>query len=273
MNRTVLLFTVLLLGGSVFSQKQLQITYENHTYGFRNIRSSKVKVVSTNEACLSIWEDKWHEMECVGRGSNIRPELSHDYKLIKKYHYKDYQSNMIYYSDAKLFECFICEEQKQFKWEIHKEEKEILGYICTKAITHYRGRDYVAWFTTQLPFKAAPWKYHGLPGVMLEVKSLDDFTSMRAISIKITDDEKPENPFKKKRLISWEEFTELYKEKLLRGYKRLQASNARHGISYAGPNRPRIEIICSFNKLPEGKKERWGKRLKEDKNPKEKSDK
>ncbi|WP_421919148.1 GLPGLI family protein [Marinifilum sp.] len=70
------------------------------------------------------------------------------------------------------------------------ETKKILSYKCFKATCSFRGRDYVAYFTKDIPFKAAPWKFHGLRGVMLEVYSTDEYCNWVAESIEI-------RPFKK----------------------------------------------------------------------------
>lgn len=52
-------------------------------------------------------------------------------------------------------------------WKIDKETKKIANLDCQKATTNYMGRDYIAWFTSSLSFRAGPWKLHGLPGLII----------------------------------------------------------------------------------------------------------
>lgn len=53
------------------------------------------------------------------------------------------------------------------QWDIEADTMSISGYKCQKATTHFAGRDYIAWFTTALPLKAAPYKFDGLPGTII----------------------------------------------------------------------------------------------------------
>ncbi|MDR2064781.1 MAG: GLPGLI family protein [Prevotellaceae bacterium] len=54
-------------------------------------------------------------------------------------------------------------------WKILSEIKDFDGYKCQKATCTFRGRDYVAWFTREIPVKEGPWKFNGLPGLIVKV--------------------------------------------------------------------------------------------------------
>lgn len=56
----------------------------------------------------------------------------------------------------------------QNDWKLMKEEKEIGGYHCQKAVCTRGGRIWYAWFTRDLPYTAGPRYLVGLPGVVLE---------------------------------------------------------------------------------------------------------
>ncbi|QCY71120.1 GLPGLI family protein [Antarcticibacterium flavum] len=62
------------------------------------------------------------------------------------------------------------EDLKQFEWEILPETKEITGYKVQKATTRFAGRDYIAWFTPEIPISDGPYKFNGLPGLILEIQ-------------------------------------------------------------------------------------------------------
>lgn len=68
------------------------------------------------------------------------------------------------HSDVYTYE----EKLPQQNWTIKTEFKTIHGYKCQKATTRYLGRNYVAWYTQEIPLSNGPWKLGGLPGMILE---------------------------------------------------------------------------------------------------------
>lgn len=68
-----------------------------------------------------------------------------------------------------VFNSYIIEEPATApQWKISNDTLTIGGYHCQKASTHFKGRDYTAWFCADLPFHAGPWKLNGLPGAILQ---------------------------------------------------------------------------------------------------------
>ena len=61
------------------------------------------------------------------------------------------------------------ENNPPMKWKLINEEKEILSQKCFKAITSFRGRNFIAWYTKDIPINDGPYKFSGLPGLILEV--------------------------------------------------------------------------------------------------------
>lgn len=58
-------------------------------------------------------------------------------------------------------------------WEIHEDTLMILGYCCQKATCTFRGRKYTAWFSMDIPISNGPWKFGGLPGLILKVCDME----------------------------------------------------------------------------------------------------
>lgn len=77
-----------------------------------------------------------------------------------------------------------------FKWEIENNETKKIGdYICKKATTTFRGRNYIAWYTLDFPTQFGPWKFNGLPGLILEVYDETDRFHWVVLKIKPSNNE------------------------------------------------------------------------------------
>ena len=68
-------------------------------------------------------------------------------------------------------------------WKMSFGTKEIHGYQCFKAECDFRGRHWTAWFTMQIPVKDGPWKFGGLPGLILEMEESRGHYAFRCIGI------------------------------------------------------------------------------------------
>lgn len=56
-------------------------------------------------------------------------------------------------------------------WEFMPEAGDsILGYECSKATAEFAGRRYTAWFTSEIPLPFGPYKFGGLPGLILKIE-------------------------------------------------------------------------------------------------------
>lgn len=85
---------------------------------------------------------------------------------------KSSEANTItYYDNAGLDKYFYQETVEPCEWVIGDSVKEILGYECFEATTDFHGRHWTAWFTPEIPLVNGPWKFDGLPGLILEAES------------------------------------------------------------------------------------------------------
>lgn len=107
----------------------------------------------------------------------------------KKVFYQDFNKDTLI-SRINLFsEQFIVEENiPQLKWEIHDEEKMLDKYLLKKATLYFRGRNYIAWFSEEYPLPYGPWKFSGLPGLIMEIYDTTKRYHWQVNSIKQTEE-------------------------------------------------------------------------------------
>ena len=79
---------------------------------------------------------------------------------------------------------FIYEEKNKLKWQITNDTKLINNYLCQKATTTFGGRNYVSWFTNEIPISDGPYKFKGLPGLIIKIYDQEKHYDFELFSFK-----------------------------------------------------------------------------------------
>lgn len=61
------------------------------------------------------------------------------------------------------------EDCPALKWTLVEGDTVIADYHCKKATTSLFGRDYIAWYSTDVNLPYGPYKFNGLPGLIFKV--------------------------------------------------------------------------------------------------------
>ena len=111
-----------------------------------------------------------------------------------KDYWSEYQYSQIYVRDRQLTDWAVMpsadfnqyrytEPWPSMQWTLGTEKQTICGYQCQKATCHWRGRDYEAWFTSAIPMKSGPWKFGGLPGLIMKIYDTKHLYTWEAVSV------------------------------------------------------------------------------------------
>lgn len=75
------------------------------------------------------------------------------------------------------------ETYPQQEWTIQSDTSTICGYVCQKAVCTFCGRSFEAWFSPDIPVGMGPWKFGGLPGLILKLYDKDRLYRFECVNI------------------------------------------------------------------------------------------
>jgi len=141
---------------------------------------------------------------------------------------KDYKSkNIVFKSNSSFVKDKIVKDSMNLiNWKINTTVSiNILGYDCYKATGNFRGRNYTAYYTPKIPKADGPFKFSGLPGLILKISSDDNYTSFEATKIDLGDNNTyPIYPDEfKKKLILFKDYVNLVKKSCKQQLKEIYA--------------------------------------------------
>lgn len=115
-------------------------------------------------------------------------------------------------------DCRCSENIPVQNWELQEDTLTITGYLCQKATCRFRGRDYTAWFAPDIPINNGPWKFGGLPGLILKVYDNDKLWIFECTAI-----QNHQKKFLIKAHNAYKQFPNIERTKLLKFYNNIHA--------------------------------------------------
>jgi len=106
------------------------------------------------------------QMTANGGHGNFRVDRKHAGSATEYYLFP--AENKLIRKEKLLNSYLIAGPLPAIDWKINTATATFGGMHCQKATTHFKGRNYTAWFCPDIPSHGGPWQLSGLPGLILE---------------------------------------------------------------------------------------------------------
>lgn len=83
---------------------------------------------------------------------------------------KNISGRKVYYHDKVMGKQIYYQEDRPLQWEITEVKENQNGYPAQKAVAGFGGRVWTAWFTKDIAISDGPYKFYGLPGLIVKLE-------------------------------------------------------------------------------------------------------
>lgn len=143
---------------SVYTERML-LFYNNQKSYF--ISKSKFQLDSVK----NIYGDDLENLQKIKSFRNTIPRNNVKFEILKNL---DGSSPSSYYETV-FMNTYKNDYNNNFKYDLIEGDTLMAGYHCKKARLTFSGRNYTLWYTTEIPISDGPYKFSGLPGLVLKV--------------------------------------------------------------------------------------------------------
>ena len=169
------------------------------------------------------------ERQLKATGSiNITPPMKRPvvrYSVTKTY--PDYKT---YIHRRLSMDAYKVSEDRKIKWNISSEKEKIGEWNTQKAEADFAGRHWTAWFSTEIPIQDGPYKFQGLPGLIVKIEDKTGSHKMEMKGIRNISGNLDINVFEAKEIaINSKQFQKILKEyenDPTKGIKQMQMGGA-----------------------------------------------
>ncbi len=156
------------------------------------ISQNKLRIDSLREKAKA---DKSYAMKILSDLNQI-PKTNFSFII-----YSNKSSDTLKIIDKILSDKYVYRDNVNLNWKILNDTLTINNYKCIKATTDFRGRKYTAWFSTEIPISFGPYKFNGLPGLIIKINDNNNNYNFELIKILKLNSNLVLNDYNKSKLI------------------------------------------------------------------------
>lgn len=190
---------------NVLDSANVKVSYKL-TYLLGNQFNDKKSSVTDMETLLignnisKYYSQQLHDYseDIISKGAKVREEIPGTTSVpdgTKSFEiFKDLTKDKLTYTEIKtvILKNFKYEEDiPQINWQVENETQEIASYKCNKATGEYAGRTYTAWYSPEIPISNGPWKFGGLPGLILKISDENNEYDFECVGIETLKEKEP----------------------------------------------------------------------------------
>lgn len=136
-------------------------------------------------------------------GLGRKPTFENQFYIIKKLADNEVKKSI----QTMYSEIFSININEKLNWEIFPEKNKIGTFEVQKATVNYGGRNWIAWFASEIPIQDGPYIFHGLPGLIIKISDNENNYIFSLTEIK---DSKGDINYRTKGSeLTWEQFEKL----------------------------------------------------------------
>ncbi len=241
----------------VFQNSYSQTPTQRFFYEFKDKNSSKLYVLDINEESIKFYKNDFLISDSLYNvyktDTNIQ-NVSYDTDLavIKN----SSENEFIELKSFDLIDYYLVKEEaiKQ-DWKLEKERKNENGFSLQKATLKYKGRDWTAWYCSDIPLPYGPYKFGGLPGLIFELYDAENMfhfslTKLQKLNSVYDTSNFLENDFGfKRRIISDKVYNKMLKEYYMNPLNYSQKTEGNTEVDYQQTKNSNDETRRRLEKL------------------------
>ena len=109
---------------------------------------------------------------------------------------------------------YIYTQKNDLAWQLQYDTLKVENYVCNKATVKYEGREYIAWYAKDIPISDGPYKFWGLPGLILKIYDTENHYTFTLDSFEKYRGKLPQEPYQSRKTfeVSYDKFKIISKE-------------------------------------------------------------
>lgn len=170
LNFSLFLFAMIFYN-NVVGQNQVfkyDLTYKPNP--LKDSTISEKMILDIDDKSLSVFRTEFERksdslIEKTGFGLGGKPRFEDQFYIIKKRSDHEIRKSI----QTIYAEIFSIKINEKLDWQILPEKDKIATFNVQKAKVNYGGRNWTAWFTTEIPIQDGPYVFSGLPGLIVKI--------------------------------------------------------------------------------------------------------